>query len=386
MRKLAVITTHPIQYYAPVFRLLHQRGKIQLMVFYTAGGSDKTLYDTGFKQNITWDIPLLDGYDYTWVTNTAKDPGSHHFQGIVNPGLIAQINAWQPDAVLVIGWAYRSHFKAMRYYKNKLPVYFRGDSTLLDEQGGIKQFRRELMLRWVYRYVDHAFYVGANNLAYFKKYGLKDKQLTFAPHAVDNERFGADRTAEAKQLRNSFGIADNDIVILFAGKLDEKKAPVLLFDSFLKLNKPGVHLLFTGDGELKYTLQQKSAGQQNVHFLSFQNQSYMPVVYQCCNLYCLPSKGPAETWGLAVNEAMACGKAILVSDKAGCAADLVSVENGAVFHSDNIDDLTAALTRLLLSRETLDKLGLASKKIIQPWNFAHIASAIEEKLISEPDR
>lgn len=386
MRKLAVITTHPIQYYAPVFRLMHQRGNIQLKIFYTAGGNAQTLYDPGFKKNITWDIPLLDGYDYDWVTNTAKDPGSHHFQGVANPDLIALINAWQPDAVLVIGWAYRSHFKAMRYYKNKLPVYFRGDSTLLDEQGGIKQLRRALTLRWVYSYVDHAFYVGSNNRAYFRKYGLTDRQLTFAPHAVDNGRFGAERAAEVMELRRSLGIADNDIVILFAGKLDEKKAPVLLLDTFLKLNKPDVHLLFAGEGEQNHILRQKAEGQCNIHFLPFQNQSYMPVVYQCCDLFCLPSKGPAETWGLAVNEAMACGKAILVSDKVGCAVDLVSDENGAVFNSGNMGELTEALTKLLSSRENLNQLGLASKKSIQPWNFTHIAIAIEEKLISEPDR
>lgn len=383
MRKLVIVTTHPIQYYAPVFRLLHQRANIQLKVFYTVGGSDKSIYDPGFKQEITWDIPLLDGYDYNWVANTAKNPGSHHFQGIINPHLITRINEWQPDAVLVIGWAYYSHFKAMRYYKNKLPVYFRGDSTLLDEQAGIKQICRTLILRNVYRYVDHAFYVGYNNRVYFKKYGLKDKQLTFAPHAVDNERFGTDRGTEAMLLRNSLDIADNDIVILFAGKLDEKKAPVLLLDSFLKLNKPGVHLLFAGDGKLKHILQQKAAAQKNVHFLPFQNQSYMPVVYQCCDLYCLPSNGPAETWGLAVNEAMACGKAILVSDKVGCAADLVSDANGAVFHNRSMDGLIAELVKLISSREKLDQLGRASKSIIQSWNFEHIAAAIEEKVINE---
>src|SRR5476651_75479 len=109
MKKLAIITTHPIQYYAPVFKLLQQRGNIDIKVFYTWGDAAPDKHDPGFNQAITWDIPLLDGYNYTWVKNTATDPGSHHFNGMVNPGLIDEIKNYDANALLVIGWAYYSH-------------------------------------------------------------------------------------------------------------------------------------------------------------------------------------------------------------------------------------------------------------------------------------
>src|SRR6478735_8988655 len=105
--RLAVITTHPIQYYAPVFKLLAQ--KIDLMVFYTWGYGSVSKHDPGFGQVIKWDIDLLEGYPYQWVKNTAADTGSHHFYGIVNPDLIAQINSWEPDSILMYGWAYKGH-------------------------------------------------------------------------------------------------------------------------------------------------------------------------------------------------------------------------------------------------------------------------------------
>src|ERR1700744_1022568 len=136
--RLAIITTHPIQYYAPIFKLLHQRGNIEINVFYTWGEKALNKYDPGFNKTISWDIPLLDGYPYEWVQNTSADAGTHHFKGIINTGLIKQVEAWQPDAVLIYGWAYHSHLKAMRHFKNKVPVLFRGDSTLLDETGGLK--------------------------------------------------------------------------------------------------------------------------------------------------------------------------------------------------------------------------------------------------------
>ncbi len=381
MKKLAIITTHPIQYYAPLFKLLNERENKNIKVFYTWGEKALDKYDPGFKQKIEWDIPLLEGYSYEWVKNTSAEPGSHHFRGIINPDLINQVKKWQPDAILFYGWAYHSHLKAIRYFRNKVPVLFRGDSTLLDEQKSTRNILKAILLKWVYKHIDHAFYVGTNNKNYFKRYGLKEDQLSFAPHAIDNDRFAANRSAGALLIRETLGISKSEILILFAGKLEEKKSPVLLLNAFLTLNKPGSHLLFVGNGALENELKTLASGKSAIHFMDFQNQSDMPQIYQACDLFCLPSKGPGETWGLAVNEAMACGKAILASDKVGCAADLVKEDyNGAVFQSMQSDELVIKLTKLINSKAELNALGHNSKILIKDWNFRAIAEAIENKL------
>jgi glycosyltransferase involved in cell wall biosynthesis len=373
--RLAIITTHPIQYYAPVFKLLAD--KIDVKVFYTWGNEAQEKFDPGFGKTISWDIPLLDGYSYEWVKNTSTQPGSHHFKGIVNPGLINQIKSWQADAVLVYGWAYDSHLKAMRHFKNKIPVYFRGDSTLLDVKPGAKQLLRTIFLRWVYGHVDHAFYVGSNNGAYFKKYGLKDKQLTFAPHAIDNDRFAAEKGEEASKIRSDLGIKPGDTLILFAGKFEEKKSPDLLLNAFLTLDVPNTHLLFVGNGILEETLETNACKNSNVHFINFQNQSAMPAMYQACSLFCMPSQGPGETWGLAVNEAMAAGKPVLVSDKCGCAADLVNPGvTGEIFEAGNVSSLTKKLHLLIGDKNGLTILGSNAKAKIAGWTFSKQADAM----------
>lgn len=382
MKKLAIVTTHPIQYYAPVFKLLHERGKIDIMVYYTWGEKAKKKYDPGFGSTIKWDIPLTEGYPFTWVENIARDPGTHHSRGIINPGLNKQIEDWQPDAILVYGWAWHSHLKAMRYFKGKVPVYFRGDSTLLNEPKGLKKLLRTLYLKWVYKHVDHAFYVGINNKAYYLKYGLQEKQLSFAPHAIDNDRFSRDEGAQAADFRAQLKLSDNDVLVLFAGKFEPVKNAKLLLSAFIQMDQPNVHLLMVGngmeEGELK-TMATNSNKADRIHFEGFKNQSYMPVVYQAADLFCLPSV--SETWGLAVNEAMACGKAVLVSDKVGCAADLVKKDyNGAIFESGNSDVLALHLEQLTRSEENLKKMGNNSASIIHNWNFTHIAGAIENKL------
>ncbi len=377
--RLAIITTHPIQYYAPVFRLLAQ--KLDLKVFYTLGENSMNKHDPGFDKFIEWDIDLLNGYKYQWVNNVAANPGSHHFSGINNPDLIAQLTNWQPNAILVYGWAYKSHLSIMRHFKKKIPIFFRGDSTLLDHISWPKKIARKIILKWVYSYIDHAFYVGTNNKAYFKNFGLKESQLTFAPHAIDNKRFAANRTNEIKLLKQKLGINDNDLLLLFAGKFEAKKDPLLLLKAFLQIQQPNTHLLFVGNGEMEKQLKADAFGNANIHFMDFINQSDMPVIYQAADLFCLTSKGPGESWGLAVNEAMACSKAILVSDKVGCAIDLVTHHyNGMVIKSGNIHELTIALRELTTSKKKLAVYGKNSATIIKNWNFETATCAIENKI------
>lgn len=380
MKRLAILITHPIQYYAPVFRLLHERKILEIRVFYTWGEDSMVKFDPGFGQTIAWDIPLLQGYPYEWVKNTSKDKGSHHFRGIVNPDLMTRVQLWQPDALLIYGWANQSHLKAIHYFKHKLPIFFRGDSTLLKQPAGIKKYLKYLFLRWVYEQIDHAFFVGANNKAYFKKFGLKNDQLTFAPHAVDNDRFCKSRTTEVAALRKSLAIADDEVLILYAGKLNPGKNVALLLEAFLTLNAPATHLLLVGNGISEAALKlraEESGASAYIHFMDFQNQTEMPVVYQAADLLCLPSV--EETWGLGVNEAMACSTAVLASDCVGCAIDLIEEGyNGAIFKSGSLPSITEQLKTLVaLKRSGLKEFGLHSKIIIDQWTFRKQVSAIE---------
>jgi glycosyltransferase involved in cell wall biosynthesis len=387
VKKLAIITTHPIQYYAPVFKLLHQRNNISIKVFYTWGEASSNKHDPGFGKNISWDIPLLDGYPYVFLKNSSKGPGSHHFTGISNPGIKHEIKMYNPDAILVYGWAFQSHLSIMRHYCGKIPIWFRGDSTLEDSSSGLRKFFRYLFLRWVYSFVDHTFFVGAANKRYYEKFGLSKEQLHFAPHAIDNKRFQIDRNDEAQELRARFNIDPHDILILFAGKLEPKKDPELLLKAFSQLNKPHVHLLIVGEGVLKERLleaRDNIPNKHHLHFLDFQNQQQMPVIYQACDLFCLPSKGPGETWGLAVNEAMACGKAILVSDRVGCAEDLINEgHNGAVFRHGSGPHLLEKLSILVKDLKELNKMGENSLSMIKEWTIEKQALIIEDCINSD---
>ena len=90
-RRVAIITTHPIQYYAPWFRWIAANSSLEIKVFYLWDFGTTTQRDPGFAQEITWDVPLLDGYDYEFVPNVSPDPGTHHFFGLQNPELLRRL-------------------------------------------------------------------------------------------------------------------------------------------------------------------------------------------------------------------------------------------------------------------------------------------------------
>lgn len=363
-----------------------QRDNVELKVFYTWSQAKEKVFDPGFGKEREWDIPLLAGYNYEFVENISEDPGTHHFKGIDNPSLVKLIEKWRATELLIYGWSFKSHLKCLRHFHRKIPVYFRGDSNLLDEKQGFNRILRTIFLKWVYRNVDLSFYVGTQNKLYFLKYGLKDSQLVFAPHAIDNDRFfDIEGIHEDNALlwRRQLNIADDDFVFLFAGKLEPKKNPELLIKSFFRIQQPGIHLVMVGNGILERHLKEKYIHLHSLKFIDFQNQSQMPVVYRLGDVFILPSSGPGETWGLAVNEAMACAKPVLVSDKCGCAVDLVEDgKNGYVFKSQSEIDLANKMQFCFENKKDLIKMGKLSNEKIKNWNYVAGANAIEMVVIN----
>jgi glycosyltransferase involved in cell wall biosynthesis len=384
--RLAIVTTHPIQYYAPLFRLLAKSPELELKVFYTWSQSGSgAKFDVDFGKMVEWDIPLLDGYDYAFVPNAAKDPGLHHFNGIRNPVLIPDIKKWKADILLVIGWNFRSHLACMRYFKGRIPVLFRGDSTLLDEKPGLKRKLRRIFLKWVYTKVDYALYVGKNNHDYFHIHGLREDQLLWIPHTVDNERFkgSGGLEQEARAWQKDLGINDDDLVLLFAGKLEPKKDPEFMIRLANEIPDPRLKLIIAGNGKLEAELKRKASADKRLIFLDFQNQQKMPVVYRLCDIFVLPSVGPGETWGLAVNEAMACKRPVIVSAKCGCAPDLVKEKiTGWVFEPGSVGDfkIKAAVEYLLNDRSVLHSMGEQAWQRLQPYSYTVVVERMGQLL------
>lgn len=381
MKKLAIITTHPIQYNAPLFRLLSERKRIAIKVFYTWGQSKDVVYDARFGIERSWDIPLLEGYESEFLQNTSRKPDSNRFWGIVNPGLYQRLKQEQFDAVLVYRWSVWSHFLLMQQLGKRPALFFRGDSHLLNQTKGFKSRLKDLALRFVYRHVDAAFVVGTHNKDYMRHYGLNEEQLITAYHAVDNDRFRFDATAmEAKALeeRGKLAIPAHAVVFLYAGKFYALKQLDLLIRSFKQLKGTHYRLLLTGNGEQEALLRQLAKDDDRILFQPFCNQSAMPWVYRMGDVFVLSSN--SETWGLGVNEAMACGRAAIVSDRCGCAPDLIQDgANGFVFRSGDEGSLLETLMQFG-DKTVAAAMGKRAGEMIDQFSLEAVAEAIEERL------
>src|SRR5690625_3599340 len=188
-----------------------------------------------------------------------------------------------------------------------------------------------------------------------------------------------EREREAQSWRRELGIADEELVVLFVGKLEDKKDPQLLLEAFREARLDGVHLIFGGTGPLEHLLRSEANEMPNVHFIGFQNQSRMPVVYRLGDVFILPSRGPGETWGLAVNEAMACGRPVIVSDRVGCAPDLIiENETGWTFPGGDASALHRTLRKALAERGRLATMGEKARELIGAWSIGEEARRIEK--------
>ena len=387
MRRLAIVLSHPVQYYSPWFRWLRAHTALEFRVFYLWKFGVTAQRDPQFGTTFQWDVDLLAGYDSEFVPNESADPGTHHFNGLDNPSLTDRLAAWKPGAVLLFGYNWKAHQQALWWARRRgIPLLFRGDSHLLRRSS--LTFLRRLPLQLLYRQFAAITYVGAANRDYFAALGVPSHRLFFAPHSVNAEHFNPEdpaTRAEAMRLRRELGLTDKR-VLLFAGKFSEAKQPVELLTAFLAVATDRDALVFVGDGAEKPRLMSLAAAHPAAHvrFLPFANQSEMPARYLLADIFVLPSKGHYETWGLAINEAMHLGVPCLVSDVVGCQRDLVTPgETGWVFPSEDHSMLAKTLDTALRSpAEELLQLSLQARARVAGYTYRQTSDGLLAALAS----
>jgi glycosyltransferase involved in cell wall biosynthesis len=376
---LAVISTHPIQYYAPLYRQRAETPGLAVRVFYLWDFGAAERHDPGFGRALRWDIDLLHGYDHEFVPNRARDPGTHHFWGIDNPTLPARVAAFRPDAVLLVGYNYPSFLRLLfspRLARRKFLL--RGDSHRLVPRRGPQAALRRALLAALFKRFAGFLYVGAANRRYYLQHGVPERKLFFSPHAVDNDRFSATRPEaerEARAWRRELGIGDDQRVVLFAGKFEAVKRPLDLVEAFAAAALADAVLLLVGSGPLEGELRRRAGGHPQVRFAPFQNQSRMPRTLAAADLVALPSA--SETWGLVVNEALCLGRPVLVSDRVGCAEDLVEPgANGWVFRAGDVGALAAALRQALAPGVDLRGMGDRGREVVSRYHYRHTVAGV----------
>jgi glycosyltransferase involved in cell wall biosynthesis len=351
--KLGVLTSHPIQYQAPWFRAL--ASKVDLEVFFAHQQSAAEQGEAGFGVSFDWDVDLLSGYTHAFLKNVSQQPGVNHFSGCDTPEIEAVIRKKKFDVFIVSGWYLKAYRQAARACQRcGVALMVRGDSQLGTPRSRFKRVALEVRQRWLLRQFDAFLTVGKRNREYLQHFGVPPRKIFFAPHFVDNKWFDAqarNAMSDRDGLRRSWGASETTLVVLFVGKFQPGKRPQDILHAISRLRdlKIGAVGIFVGAGEIEVELRHlASTLGVTVCFEGFKNQSALPRYYVAADVLVLPSE--SETWGLVVNEAMACGKPAIVSEAVGCAPDLIDEsETGFTFpvgDASSLSERVAALAKL----------------------------------------
>jgi hypothetical protein len=200
--RIGILCTHPVQYYAPWYRELASRANINLTVYYAHRPTPEDQAAAGFGVPFEWDVPLLSGDRYRFLTNRSPRPATDRYRGCDTPEIADIIRQERFDGFVVHGWYTRSYWQAIRAcWQTGTPVKVRGASTLLMGGGRIKKAVKWFTHRRFVSRFDAYLVVGRRAQEYYLAYGADPARMKFWPHFVDNEWFS--RAAADAQPRRT---------------------------------------------------------------------------------------------------------------------------------------------------------------------------------------
>lgn len=382
---LRILASHPVQYQAPLFRALVNEG-IEIEVgFYHKGAAFQGMYDAEFGRNLSWDVDLLAGYPYR-IFGTEQTDYGYSEQLRAAPGLLSWVLSDRRTPLLLFGWVTELFWLAwLLRTLGRAPVMMLAETTAASFAANPKPAWRVGLLRWLLQRTSACLFIGRHNRAFLLDMGVSRERLFQTPYSIDNAHFAgeAKRLLPRRQvLCRHYGLDPVLPTFLFAGKWIPKKRPVQLLQAYLVAGlQTRAQLVYVGDGKLRGELERLVSvnGLKHVHLLGFLNQSQMPLAYVLGEVLCLLS-GPTETWGLVVNEALACSRPVIASDAVGCVPDLVGPENGWVVPLDDSERLVQTLLDAYNQRAAWAEMGHAGRERVRGHTFEAMAGGIRVAL------
>jgi glycosyltransferase involved in cell wall biosynthesis len=383
--RLGIVASHVIQYQDPFFRLLAADPELDVEVLYCSRAGAEVYRDEDMKTSLQWDLELLQGYRHRFLRNLAHGGGG--FGRLVNPGLVRAIARGGYDAVLFMtGWgAVSAWIGVLSALLFRVPILMFGDSSFVPEEKTGRGRLRAGVMRALFGMTSAFMISGSWNADYYRHYGADPRRFFPMPWAIDNRRFTeASRLSagERAALRAKLGIAEDKMVIAYSGKLIVRKDPLTLVQAFERMrHRDRAALLFIGDGELRGAIESYVARRSlaDVVIAGFVNQTEIPRLYAASDAFVLPSSfDPRAT---VVNEAMACGLPVLITDRCGPAGDIVRQgDNGFIFPYGDADALALHLDTLAADPALRARMAARSREIISDWSYETGVDGIKQAL------
>lgn len=370
--RVGLVASHVIQYQDPFFKLLGSQPDIDLTVLFCSKAGAEPYRDEDMKTTLRWDLDLLQGYRHEFLGNLGFGDG---YARLINPGIVPRLIKSDFDVVIFfLGWGTISSLLGIAACRlAEIPFFIFGDSSHPPFETTISRRLRAGFFRGLFALTDGFLISGVLNAEYYRHYGADPSLFFPLPWAIDNERFAkASRfeEGERERLRQQMGIGPDQLAVVFSAKFIPRKDPLTLLRALDRMrHRQRAAVIFLGNGELRGEME-AFIGEHglNAHFAGFVNQTELPRYYAAGDVFVLASS--YEPRGTVVNEAMACGLPIVVTDVYGAIGDIaMEGQNALLFKPGDDRALAAHLDRLIDDPELRSAMARRSREIISTWDY-----------------
>ena len=390
---ILIFDSHPVQYKAPVYQRLQQLRPDRFQVIYACDASLRGHQDREFGQKIIWDTPLLEGYASRILHNENGTPFAG-FRSLRGRGVFELLRTEKPAAVLISQFLYAFDLAAyLGCRRLGIPIWIRHETQ--DEafaRPAWKAFLRGFFYRAAYAGLTHAFAVGELNREHLLRHGVPPQRISLARYCTPFPA-GTDVATQEEwrqQIRARLAVGPEERLVLFSGKLIDKKNPGLILEALRRLSpleRTRFQIIFVGSGPLEASLRAAAAEFiSRVHFAGFINQSEIAHFYAAADLLILPSRQAGETWGLVVNEALQAGCGVIMTRAVGSYREFGDWERVRVIPEGDAGRCAEAMSELANYPRSFDWCADAMKTYSVEAAAEAIAGQIDKVEKSSPSR
>ena len=332
--RVAIVVSHPIQHFCPLYRCIADSGKVQLKVYFASYAGLQPFFDRDFDRTVQWQSDLVSGFDHEFLPGSTSVIDSH--SSLSSAHLSLQLAAFNPDVVVVYGYGRPISRAAIRWAKHwhKKLLYI-SDAELRSKNALWKLALKRAVLPYLFSKVDAFLTVGDCNEAYYAHYGVEPKRFFRSPFPVDEDRILA-AVQEKKELRldirQKYSLPESALIALTVGKLIPRKRIEDAVKGVCSLWHGGmtgkVFLLVAGDGPDREACEcmAREMRAEAVRFAGFVPVTELPAYYVASDVLLHPSS--FDPHPLAISEAVTCGLPCIVSDRVGSVGPTDDVRPG----------------------------------------------------------
>jgi len=378
--RAVVVVSHPIQYYAPLYRALAASAEFDLLVLFAAKIGLEVRRDVLMGVDMAWNTDLVGGYPHRFLDGADRIQHTGLFQ-VDNPGVGAALAEADPDVVLLHGYAAMTNIKALAWARlNQRPVIMISDSTIDSSAQVLRRLLKRTLARAVLSQFSAFLTLGDRGEAYLARYGVRPSRMFRCPAMIDAAFWQArEHRAERRAAkRGALGIGDGEVVLIAAGKLYGGKRLLDVIAALKGIEAP-IRLVIAGDGEQRAELEAAAriAGVK-ADFLGFVNIDALPDLYAAGDI--LVHAAEVEQYGMVLLEAAVVGLPIIASDRIGAVGPSSIARpgvNALVYPCGDVVALRAAILELASAPERLAQMAQASLAVSEDHRAALSVAGVE---------